>query len=74
MLTYKSALQVPAPAVVEKTNEHSSQKITNKQCGVGCYGVRYDEPHKLLQRTMRCFCFLVHLGGTFPLYIQGTHV
>ena len=47
-MTHKSCLQVPTPAVVEKTNQHGSQEVTNQQGDVGCHGVRYDQPDKLL--------------------------
>lgn len=48
-VTHKSGLQIPAPAVVEKTNKHGSEEVTNQQRDVGCHGIRYDKPNKLLQ-------------------------
>lgn len=50
-MTHKSGLEVPTPAVVEKTNKHGSQEITNQQCDVGCHGIRYDQPDELLQKV-----------------------
>lgn len=48
-VTHKSGLQIPAPAVVEETNEHGPEEVANQQRDVGCHGIRYDKPNKLLQ-------------------------
>ena len=47
--TYKAGLQVPAPAVVEETDDHRSGKVPDKDGQVGHLDVRHRQLHKLLR-------------------------
>lgn len=47
--TYKSGLQVPAPAVVEETHDDGSGKVPDQDGQVGDLNVRHGQLHKLLQ-------------------------
>lgn len=51
--TYKSSLQVPAPAVVEETHNHGSHKVTNEDGQICHLDVRDGELHKLLEGQHR---------------------
>lgn len=66
-MTHKSGLEVPTPAIVEKTNKHGSQEITNQQRDVGCHGIRYDESDKLLQSKT------THVVSTFTDSLFAAH-
>lgn len=48
--TYKSSFQIPAPAVVEETNNDGSGKVTNQDGQVGDLNVWHCKLHKLLQQ------------------------
>lgn len=77
-VTHKSGLQIPAPAVVEKTNKHGSEEVTNQQRDVGCHGIRYDKPNKLLQIKKAhvmstfnlCCCIQLHWPSTSAPSVQ----
>lgn len=67
-MTHKSSLKVPTPAVVEKTDQHGSEEITNQKRDVGCHGIRYDEADKLLQpKTSRLMYFFMLFADSLQL-------
>lgn len=47
--SYKSSLQVPAPAVIEKTDNYSSGKVSNEDGQIGHLDVRHCQLYKLLE-------------------------
>lgn len=67
-MTHKSSLEVPTPAVVEKTNKHGSQEITNQKRYVRCHGIRYDQADKLLQRIKQSYIMTTFQSLKYFIY------
>ena len=55
-VSHKSRLQVPAPAVVEETDENGSQEVTDQQGDVRGHRIGDDESHKLLKNLLTEYC------------------
>lgn len=49
MVTYKSSLQVPAPAVVHEPDKTSPQEVPHQDGDVRYQHVRHRQPHEFLQ-------------------------